>query len=89
MVKRDWETGREETGGPARGFDMANFKRVMLLTHDESTFFENNKQVMAWREAGGKATPVKKGQGSSIMVSDFASPELGWLTAQKFDKATG
>jgi len=29
-----------------------------------------------------KAEPVQKGEGSSIMVSDFCSPDLGWLKSR-------
>jgi len=29
-----------------------------------------------------KAQPIQKGEGTSIMVSDFCSPDLGWLKSK-------
>ncbi|KAI0070612.1 hypothetical protein K474DRAFT_1687385 [Panus rudis PR-1116 ss-1] len=49
-------------------------------THDESTFFANDRRKKNWNHESQTATPVCKGKGMSIMVSDFLSPEWGRLT---------
>jgi len=36
-----------------------------------------------WTHASEKATPEHKGDGVSLMVSDFLVPELGWLQDNK------
>ncbi|KAF8587116.1 hypothetical protein K439DRAFT_1614548 [Ramaria rubella] len=54
-------------------------KQMVLVTHDESTFYANDRQKTHWIHETEKAEPVKKGEGASIMVSDFCSPDLGWL----------
>jgi len=48
-----------------------------VATHDESTFFGNDRNKIGWIHASFKAKPEAKGQGQSIMVSDFLTPEWG------------
>ncbi|KIJ41420.1 hypothetical protein M422DRAFT_255624 [Sphaerobolus stellatus SS14] len=57
-------------------------KRVVLITHDESTFYANDRQKLCWIHSSEKPEPVRKGEGVSIMVSDFCSPDLGWLRSK-------
>ncbi|KIJ48164.1 hypothetical protein M422DRAFT_162848 [Sphaerobolus stellatus SS14] len=59
-----------------------NRKRVVLLTHDESTFYAHDRQETRWIHNSENPTPAKKGEGSSIMVSNFCSPDLGWLKSK-------
>jgi hypothetical protein len=54
-------------------------KRLVLMTHDESTFYAHDQCKMTWRNDDEKAVPLAKGQGQSIMVSDFLSPDFGRL----------
>ena len=53
--------------------------RLILVTHDESTFYENDRRKLQW--VNGKAKPVaeKKGEGQSIMISEFLTSEWGRL----------
>lgn len=57
-------------------------KWVVLVTHDESTFYTNDRHKTHWMHATEKPELVRKGEGSSIMVSDFCSPDLGWLKSK-------
>ncbi|KIJ30500.1 hypothetical protein M422DRAFT_187082, partial [Sphaerobolus stellatus SS14] len=53
---------------------------VILVTHDESIFYAHDRRNTHWIHKSEKPEPVCKGEGVSIMVSDFCLPELGWLT---------
>lgn len=55
------------------------YPKVILLTHDESTFYANDQQKRRWYAKDEKAVPEPKGEGSSIMVSDFCTPQGGFL----------
>ncbi|KAJ6615170.1 hypothetical protein B0H10DRAFT_1801954 [Mycena sp. CBHHK59/15] len=61
-----------------------NFKgqrfRLILITHDESTFYANDRRKLGWVPKLGKGKPEPKGEGESIMVSDFLTFEWGRLT---------
>lgn len=72
----------DREGNVARWPQLASFPtdvRVILLTHDESTFYANDRRKTRWQHINEKLLPMKKGQGASIMISDFCSPDLGWL----------
>ncbi|PVF90974.1 hypothetical protein CPB86DRAFT_878752 [Serendipita vermifera] len=56
-----------------------NEKLLILVTHDESTFYENDRKRQRWIAKDEKPVPQPKGEGSSIMVSDFISPNFGRL----------
>ncbi|KIK72536.1 hypothetical protein PAXRUDRAFT_798401 [Paxillus rubicundulus Ve08.2h10] len=51
---------------------------VIAWCHDESTFYANNRRHSGWVHVDVGADPQPKGEGESIMVSDFISPEYGW-----------
>lgn len=53
--------------------------RLELITHDESTFYANDRSRQRWFHTSEAATPVRKGEGASIMVSDFLTPTFGRL----------
>jgi len=52
-----------------------SFIQLILVTHDESTFYENDHCKLQW--VNGKAKPVaeKKGKGQSIIVLEFLTSE--------------
>ena len=52
---------------------------LILVTHDESTFYSNEQPKSKWTHTSEKPTPECKGNGVSLMVSDFLVPEWGWL----------
>ncbi|KAJ7242820.1 hypothetical protein B0H12DRAFT_1023434 [Mycena haematopus] len=53
--------------------------KLILVTHDESTFFQNDCKKNCWIHKTDKPTPQRKGEGQSIMVSDFLTTEWGRL----------
>ena len=53
--------------------------RLILVTHDESVFYQNDFRKTHWIANTSKATPLPKGDGQSIMVSDFLTVEWGRL----------
>jgi len=57
-------------------------KCVVLVTHNESTFYANDHRKTQWIHKSERPEPVRKGEGSSLMVSDFCSPDLGWLKSK-------
>jgi hypothetical protein len=52
---------------------------LILVTHNESIFYQNDEQKVAWAHLDKTATPKQKGEGQSIMVSDFLTVEWGHL----------
>ena len=53
--------------------------RLIPVTHDESVFYQNDERKTAWVHNSDKAKPKPKGDGQSIMVSDFLTPDWGRL----------
>ncbi|KIJ44951.1 hypothetical protein M422DRAFT_251574 [Sphaerobolus stellatus SS14] len=53
--------------------------RLILVTHDESTFYANDRWKAKWTHKDDKAVPEPKGEGQSLMISDFLTPEWGRL----------
>jgi len=53
--------------------------RLILVTHDESTFYQNDLQKSQWAHKSDKPTPQPKGDGQSVMVSDFLTADWGHL----------
>jgi len=50
---------------------------LILVTHNESTFFQNDECNMGWSHATSKSKPKAKGNGQTLMVSDFLTPDWG------------
>ena len=74
-----WDNDGNELPKP-NGFPVPGGKfRLILVTHDESTFYQNDLRKTNWAHASNKATPRQKGDGQSIMVSDFLTSEWGHL----------
>ena len=53
--------------------------RLILITHDESTFYANDCRKTEWTHPSQKATPQKKGEGPSLMIPDMLTLEWGRL----------
>ena len=53
--------------------------RLILVTHDESTFYENDRRKTKWVHESEKAVAEKKGEGQSVMASEFLTLEWGRL----------
>jgi len=52
---------------------------LILVTHDESTFFQNDERKTCWSHQDSRPSPKPKGDGQSLMVSDFLTAEWGRL----------
>jgi hypothetical protein len=53
--------------------------RLILVTHDESTFYANDHRKTKWIHSTEKVLLERKGEGQSLMVSDFLTSEWGRL----------
>jgi len=53
--------------------------QLILVTHDELTFYENDWRKMHWINDNVKAVAEEKGKGQSIMASNFLTSEWGQL----------
>ncbi len=53
--------------------------RLILVTHDESTFYASDRRKNVWVHKKAKAVPERKGEGRSFMISDFLTAEWGRL----------
>jgi hypothetical protein len=49
--------------------------RLILVTHDESTFYENDRRKLQWVSEKTKAVAEKKGEGQSLMASDLLTSD--------------
>ena len=80
-----WDHDGKETI-PAAGSPLANTNnrpfRLIPVTHDESTFFANDERKTRWVHESQKALPERKGDGTSIMISDFQTSEWGRLMSK-------
>ena len=56
--------------------------RLILVTHDESTFYETDRRKILWTNLSDKAVPLKKGEGVSLMPSEFLTVEWGRLQSE-------
>lgn len=57
--------------------------RIILVTHDESTFYANDQRKNHWNHSSDKATPEQKGEGPSLMISDMVTLDWGRLKDDK------
>src|SRR5712672_2068272 len=53
--------------------------RLIPIMHNKLTFYQNDQRNTAWTHSSDKPTPRPKGNGQSIMVSDFLTSEWGRL----------
>jgi hypothetical protein len=53
--------------------------QLILITHDESTFYANDHHKTQWNHVMDKATPQRKGEGPSLMISNMMTSEWGQL----------
>lgn len=56
-------------------------RQLVLYTHDESTFYAHDRRKTKWTHSDIGPTPQAKGEGESLMIGDFLSPEYGRLVS--------
>ncbi|EEB89585.1 hypothetical protein MPER_12299, partial [Moniliophthora perniciosa FA553] len=61
--------------------------RLILVTHDESTFYQCDRHKILWQHKNAVLAPERKGEGESLMVLDFLTPEWGRLVDNDGDEA--
>ncbi|KAF8596675.1 hypothetical protein BDV93DRAFT_454442 [Ceratobasidium sp. AG-I] len=54
---------------------------LIIWTHDESTYIQNDQAQLIWNSPTPVNYPEPKGNGQTVMVSDFVSAERGFLTS--------
>lgn len=54
-------------------------RHTVLWFHDQSIFCQNDRRKCRWVHISEKPVPLPKGEGVSLMVSDFISADYGWL----------
>lgn len=54
---------------------------LILVTHNESTFYQNDRRKTKWSRLGEKTTTEQKGEGQSLMASDFLTLEWDRLVS--------
>ena len=69
----------DDNGNPLPSSCPSDLRRLILITHDESTFFQNDERKTCWSHQDSQPTPKPKGEGQSLMVSDFLTAEWGRL----------
>jgi len=70
----------DKDGNPDKLLELQEGERAIReVTHDESTFYANDRRKQGyWHPEEGKK-PTRKDEGVSIMVADFLTPEIGRL----------
>jgi hypothetical protein len=78
-----WDNDGNELPRP-RGFPVAGRHfRLIPIMHDKSIFYQNDKCKSKWIHNTSTPTLRSKGDGQSIMVSDFLTPDFGRLRDNK------
>jgi hypothetical protein len=54
-------------------------RRIVIWNHDESTYYPNDRCKIRWVHNSETAVPCAKGEGPSMMIADYASPDYGFL----------
>ncbi|KAF9517067.1 hypothetical protein BS47DRAFT_1371507 [Hydnum rufescens UP504] len=61
--------------------------QTVVWTHNESTFYAHDHWKHHWVHSKETAKPIQKGEGASLMVSDFCSADYGWLHSPEGEEA--
>ena len=56
-------------------------KRVIAWFHNESVFYAHDRWKNGWYHKDSGAKPYTKGEGPSLMITDFVSADFGWLSS--------
>ena len=54
-------------------------RRVIAWFHDESVFYAHDWWKKEWYHKDASTKPYMKGEGASLMITDFVSADFGWL----------
>ncbi|KAJ7196394.1 hypothetical protein GGX14DRAFT_403342 [Mycena pura] len=59
-------------------------KVAVIWRHDESIFYAHDRRKIRWVHSSESAKPHAKGEGKSLMVIAFVSPDYGWVARLLF-----
>ena len=79
MVTYD-NDGKESAPPPGFAVPQIGWFRLILVTHDESTFYAHDRRKNCWSHKSDPHTPEQKGDGPSLMISDMLTSEWGRLS---------
>jgi hypothetical protein len=54
-------------------------RHVVIWNHDESTYYAKDRRKIHWVHKSETMVPYAKGEGPSMMIADYASPDHGLL----------
>ncbi|KAJ7447331.1 hypothetical protein B0H11DRAFT_2335656 [Mycena galericulata] len=76
LEEEQWEEWEEEA---ERIFvSRPDGKVIVIWRHDECIFYANDRRKLCWVHLSETAKPWTKGEGASMMVIAFVSPDYGW-----------
>ena len=52
---------------------------TIIWFHDKSIFYAHDRRRKTWYHKDAPTKPYAKGEGKSLMITDFVSAEFGWL----------
>lgn len=76
-----WITTRGEDPRQEYGPFEVPGRRVIIWFHDETIFYANDRRKIYWYHKDASATPQAKGEGATLMYSNFISADFGWLVS--------
>ena len=79
MVTYD-KDGNESPLPPGFAVPQIGRFRLILVTHDESTFYAHDRRKNCWSHESDPHAPERKGDGPSLMISDMLTSEWGHLS---------
>jgi len=82
---RIWTEGGIEDPNTATTPDI---RHTVIWYHDKSVFYANDRRMIQWVGEDETAVPWPKGEGASLMVTDFVSADYGWLRSPNGEEST-
>jgi hypothetical protein len=76
VEEEKWEEWEEELQRSFVG--TPDGKVIVIWRHDKCIFYANDRRKIRWVHSSETAKPRKKGEGHSMMVIAFVSPDYGW-----------
>ncbi|KAJ6595254.1 hypothetical protein DFH09DRAFT_1305932 [Mycena vulgaris] len=76
LEEEQWEEWEEEAEHTFIG--TPDGKVVVIWGHDESIFYAHDRRKIRWVHLSETAKPKARGEGGSMMVIAFVSPDYGW-----------
>jgi hypothetical protein len=72
-------THKFDNDGALDGSARLATRPTVIWNHDESIFYTHDRRKLWWIHSSETAKPYAKGEGTSLMVADYVSPDYSWL----------